>query len=547
MQMINEHKTIAAIVTPLGEGGIGKIIVSGADALSVVNKVFKGKGIADLREAASQKLYYGHIYDKGQRIDEVIVNIIKQGDSFTGEDVVEVNCHGGIRVVMRIYECLQSLGAEGVEWDSLLQQSLENDKIDFVQKEALQELVKARTKLGIKVLLDQYAGTLSGELRKGLEIIEGIRQSLLAKDNENTPLLSPPSQGWEGKFENEIVHPHPNPPPSRGREFNNLPNSLPLNKRESKDLPHPLPLCGMESDDLSHYTLHSPGERETNDQSLNTTPSPCGSGLGGGGDNLDALVSTLIDHIENLLKTAPFGMALTMPQVLVILGKPNVGKSTLINAILGEERMLVHHEPGTTRDYVSEFISIDGIPFELIDTAGIRNTSDALESMSIEMTQEQLQRADMVIALFDNSRPFDSEDEVILSTLNSWSAIKSSGSLKQKTKTNVVIPVINKSDLPVKLDRNKVEPAFGQPMCCISALNKNGLEDLNKRLVEEFDIIYKPMKPVLFNKRQYLLLAKAEALIRQEKDCLSKKNASGKVLRVIDSLKDIFTTCLKGS
>ena len=99
-------------------------------------------------------------------------------------------------------------------------------------------------------------------------------------------------------------------------------------------------------------------------------------------------------------------MALTTPQVLVILGKPNVGKSTLINAILGEERMLVHHEPGTTRDYVSEFISIDGIPFELIDTAGIRNTSDALESMSIEMTQEQLQRADMVIALFDNSRPF---------------------------------------------------------------------------------------------------------------------------------------------
>ena len=121
-QKSTKDKAIVSIVTPLGEGGIGKIIVSGADTLSVVNKVFKGKGIADLREAASQKLYYGHIYDKGQRIDEVIVNIIKQGDSFTGEDVVEVNCHGGIRVVMRIYECLQSLGAEGVEWDSLLQQ-----------------------------------------------------------------------------------------------------------------------------------------------------------------------------------------------------------------------------------------------------------------------------------------------------------------------------------------------------------------------------------------------------------------------------------------
>ena len=130
MKMIKEqkfiNKTIASIVTPLGEGGIGKIMVSGPDALSVVNKVFKGKGIADLREAISHKLYYGHIHDKGERIDEVIVNIIKQGDSFTGEDVVEVNCHGGIRVVMRIYECLQSLGAEGAEWDSLLQQSFGN-------------------------------------------------------------------------------------------------------------------------------------------------------------------------------------------------------------------------------------------------------------------------------------------------------------------------------------------------------------------------------------------------------------------------------------
>ncbi len=207
-----KHKTIASIVTPLGEGGIGKIIVSGPDALSVVNKMFQGKGIADFRETTSHKLYYGHIHDRGQRIDEIILNVMKQEDSFTGEDVVEVNCHGGIRVLMRISECLQSVGAEGAPWDSLLSQSFENDKMDLIQKEALQEIVQVRTKLGVKMLLDQYAGALSGALQKGLEIIEGIRrsfndgsfyheiftQSLLPKNDKNTPPSIPSCKGGNG-------------------------------------------------------------------------------------------------------------------------------------------------------------------------------------------------------------------------------------------------------------------------------------------------------------------------------------------------------------
>ncbi|HHT9107601.1 MAG TPA: tRNA modification GTPase [Candidatus Wunengus sp. YC63] len=528
--MINEHKTIAAIVTPLGEGGIGKIIVSGPDALSIVNKVFQGKGIADLNQAASHKLYYGHIYDKGERIDEVILNVVRQKDSFTGEDVVEINCHGGIRVVMRICELLQSSGVAGVEWESLLLQSCKNKKMDFVQKEALQELVQAQTKLGVKVLLDQYAGALSSAIKEGLKIIEGIRQSLHAKDNENTPPLFPPSQGGEGKFENEIVHPHPNPPPLMGRESSVIQRTSTSDEKKSDDLLHPPPSLGKES----------------NDQSLNTFPSPGGRGLGGGGDNWNASVSILIDHIESLLKTASFGMALTTPQVLVILGKPNVGKSTLINAILGEERVLVHHEPGTTRDYVSEFISVDGIPFELVDTAGVRETSDMLEVMSIEMTQEQLRRADKIITVFDNSRNFDQEDAGILNAVNSWLTTNSSGDLQQKANAHAVIPVINKCDLPAKLDKQRIEATFQQPVCCISALNKAGFEDLNGRLVEEFDTAYKPMKPVVFNKRQYLLLAKAETLVKQEKDCLAANNVSDKTFQVLDELKDIFVACLEG-
>src|SRR3989337_2603167 len=466
MEMMNKHKTMVSIVTLLGEGGIGKIIVSGHDALSIVNKVFQGKGIADLNQAASHKLYYGHVYDKGERIDEIILNVMRQEDSFTGEDVVEINCHGGIRVVMRIYELLQSSGAEGVEWDSLLQRSFENDKIDFIQKEAFQELIHARTKLGLKVLLDQYGGALSGALQQGLEIIEGIRQSLLVKNNENTPPLSPPLQGGgAGGFENEF----------------------------------------------------------------NTS------------------ISVLTEHVRYSLETASFGVSLTTPQVLVILGKPNVGKSTLINAILGEDRMLVHHEPGTKRAYVSEFISIKGIPFELVDTAGVRETSDMLEVMSIEMTQEQLQRANKVIVVFANSRKFDQEDEGVLSALNFWQTTKSSGDLQQKANARAIIPVVNKCDLPAKLDKLRIEAALHQPVCRISALNKKGFEDLNKQLVQEFDTAYSPMKPVVFNKRQYLLLAKADALIKHKKDYLSANNVSDKTFQVLDELKDIFRACLEGT
>ncbi|MCR4321270.1 MAG: 50S ribosome-binding GTPase, partial [Candidatus Brocadiaceae bacterium] len=398
----------------------------------------------------------------------------------------------------------------------------------------------ARTKLGVKVLLDQYAGALSKALKEGLEIIEGIRRSLLVKDNENTPPLSPPSQGEEGKFDNEIVHPHPNPPPSpflplsegdRERESSVIQSTSTSDEKKSDDLLHPSPSLGRESDDIPQHT----------------SPSPRGRGLGGGGDNLDVLVSTFANLIGSLLKTAYFGMALTTPQVMVILGKPNVGKSTLINAILGEERMLVHHEPGTTRDYVSEFISIKGIPFELVDTAGVRETSDMLEAMSIEMTQEQLQRADKVIVVFDNSRNFDQEDEGILSALNSWLKTKSSGDSQQKANTNAIIPVVNKCDLPAKLDKQRIEAALQQPVCCISALNKKGFEDLNKRLVQEFDTAYSPMKPVVFNKRQYLLLAKADTLVKQEKDCLAAKNVFEGTLQVLDELKDIFRACLEGS
>ncbi|GJQ48882.1 GTPase and tRNA-U34 5-formylation enzyme TrmE [Candidatus Kuenenia stuttgartiensis] len=429
------HETIAAIVTPIGEGGIGKIVVSGPKALNMANDIFEGKHIKDLCNAENGKLYYGHIVSGNQRIDEVILNVEKQGNSFTGEDVVEINCHGGIRILMRVYELIVSHGAKKETWEGLAAQALENDQIDAIQKEALPELVAARTKLCAKVLLDQYNGALSKTLHKCMDITK--QMECASAEGHNT--------------EEEVIFP-------------------------LKELTH---------------------------------------------------------SIDALLNTAPFGMALISPQAIVILGKPNVGKSTLMNAVLGEEQMIVHHEPGTTRDYASEYISIEDIPFEIVDTAGIRKTEDTVESMSIEMTREQLGRADKVLAIFDNSKPLDHEDREILDALKSWKMAKA----YERQRAYTIIPLINKTDLPAQLDTKIIESEIASPVYYISAQKKEGLDVVYEKLVEEFNTCYHPGTPVVFNKRQFHLLSGARRMLE----------TAAFSAATIQELRNIFNECLRGA
>jgi tRNA modification GTPase len=398
-----KNETIASITTPIGEGGIGVIQVSGPDSLEIVNKIFKSRKQKDLRQAESKRLYYGDVYSKDSIVDEVIVNVLREQDSFTGEDLVEVNCHGGIMAVKKTLECVVSAGAKEVHWKELSNRSLTNRKIDLIQNEALLEIPKSKTKLATKVLLDQYNGALSSSIHKIIEEIEKC-------------------------------------------------------------------------------------------------------------DNTKALLYRINDKLREILQTAVFGRALTSPQKLIITGKPNTGKSTLINALLKEDRLITHKEPGTTRDAIDEMISIDGMPLTIIDTAGIRETDHEVEKLGILESKKHLKQADKIILVFDNSKPLENEDKELIEFIKKLDLRKTDNSKK-----TTIFSVLNKTDLPNKLNLPaSVGETFGS-ICQISALSADGLPTLEKILVSEFKEFtkYTSGRPIIFTKRQQEYFSKAVDLSNQ--------------------------------
>ena len=413
---INMKKdTIASITTPIGEGGIGVIQVSGPDSLEIVNAVFKGKKLKDLRNAESKRLYYGDICSNGSTVDEVIVNVLREQDSFTGEDLVEVNCHGGILAVKKTLECVVSAGAKEVDWKELAVRPLSNNKIDIIQEEALLAIPGAKTKLGVKILLDQYNGALSSFIQETVKQVEEC-------DN-------------------------------------------------NKDL-----LCDINN------------------------------------------------RLREIAATAAFGCAITSPQKLIITGKPNAGKSTLINALLKEDRLITHEEPGTTRDAVDEMISIDNIPFTIIDTAGIRETDHEVEKLGVLESKKQLREADKIIIVFDNSKPAEKEDRDIVEFIDEFELQKTDKAVDKIS----IFPVLNKTDLPCKLDLKSLVRETFEPACQVSALNGDGLSTLEENLISEFKEFtkYKPERPIIFTKRQQDYLSNALNILTQCVNIVKEKKDS---------------------
>lgn len=343
---------IAAISTPLGSGGIGIVRMSGNGCIALADTIFQGK--KKLTEKPSHTLSYGKITDgpDGEVIDEVLVSVMKAPHTYTKEDIVEVNCHGGFLVTQRVLQALLNAGARLAEPGEFTKRGFLNGRIDLTQAEAIIDLIQSKTELSRQAAVNQLEGRLKTEVRQMRQEIIDMIASI------------------------EAVIDYPD------------------------------------------YDI----EEETY-------------------DSMEKGAKKLLARMEKLLAGADRGKILREGLQTVIVGKPNVGKSSLLNWFLEEDRAIVTDIPGTTRDTVEEYINIDGIPVKIVDTAGIRETGDVVEKMGVEKSKAYAEQADLILMMLDASRPLEAEDREILSFIDG--------------KHSIVM--LNKSDLEQKLSLEELE------------------------------------------------------------------------------------------
>lgn len=339
------NDTIVAISTAIGKSALSIIRISGNEAISIANEIFKGK---NLNKVKSHTVHYGHIVENNEIIDEVLISIFRAPKTFTMEDIVEISCHGGIFVTNKILEILLSSGCRMAEPGEFTKRAFLNGRIDLTQAESIIDVIDAKTTNSLKMA---NIG-LRGDIRK---LIEDFRQELL---------------NCIAKIEVNIDYP----------------------------------------------------EYEDEEQITN--------------DILKPVINKLLIQIEDILEKSQTSIILKEGISTAIIGKPNVGKSSLLNALLHEEKAIVTEIAGTTRDIVEGNINIGGIILNLIDTAGLRETEDVVEKIGVEKTKKVLEKAALIILVFDYSSPLD-ETEIQLLKI---------------TEDKDRIIVINKNDLPKKID-----------------------------------------------------------------------------------------------
>ena len=408
--MQTEFDTIAAISTAPGEGAIGIVRISGDLAISIASSIYQC-GTKQLEEQKTHTIHYGHIVDpkSGEVYDEVMVSVLRAPKTFTREDIVEINCHGGIVAINRVLQLVLRMGARLAEPGEFTKRAFLNGRIDLSQAEAVMDLIRAKTDKSMQLAMRQLDGQLS-------HLIQNLRQEIL-----NTL----------AQVEVNIDYP--------------------------------------EYDDVEEMTLQLLREK----------------------------TQQVLQGIRALLNTASQGKILRDGLKTAIVGRPNVGKSSLLNVLLREEKAIVTDIAGTTRDTIEEYVNVRGVPLQLIDTAGIRETDDVVEKIGVERSRKALKEADFVLLLLNQSEILQEEDIRLLET----------------TKGMKRIILFNKTDLPSKLSKEDIAPyAQEEEIVTTSMLNKEGIDQLEEKIagyffqgqMNERDATY------LSNTRHIALLEKAE-------------------------------------
>lgn len=378
-----QQDTIAALVTAVGESSVGIIRISGPQAVEIAKKIYQGG--SDLQKAQSHTIHYGYVYDWRQqkKIDEALFLLMRGPRSFTGEDVVEVQCHGGMVVLKQVLQLILLSGARLAEAGEYSKRAFLNGRLDLAQAESIMDIVQAKTERGVDLALSQLQGTLS-------VMVKALRADLL-----------------------ELI------------------------AFIQADIDYP-------DDDIERLTAQQFADR----------------------------VSALQGQVEAVLQNAQKGKMIRDGLRVVIAGKPNVGKSSLLNALLGQERAIVTDIPGTTRDVIEEYINLNGIPLKIVDTAGIRETDNVVEQIGVDKAQQFVRSADLVLYVIDGVQGLTEQDQQLMADL----------------KNQPVIYLLNKSDLGISdIVRQQVSDAIShESMLEISAQEKNGLEQLEQKITDLF-------------------------------------------------------------
>lgn len=398
--------TIAAISTALGEGAIGIVRMSGPEAIEYANQLFREK---DLNQVASHTIHYGHIYREDQSIiDEVMITVLKAPKTYTREDIIEINCHGGLVAVQEVLEACLYQGARLAQPGEFTKRAFLNGRLDLSQAEALMDLIQAKTAKSMSASMSQLSGSLSSKIKH-------LRNEML-----------------QTLAQVEVTIDYP--------EYDDV-------------------------EELSNKAL-------------------CQTAL------------VVKDEIDKLLNEASNGQLLREGVKMVIVGRPNVGKSSLLNRLTGREKAIVTNIAGTTRDTIEELISIRGIPLLLIDTAGIRDTNEIVEQIGVNKSRQMVNEADLIILMFDQSQALSPMDLELIDL----------------TKDKKRIVLLNKQDLKPVLDIDKLKEALvGTPLIETSLMTDEGIYEMenqieslfNKGAIESQDVNY------LLNTRHTNLLKQA--------------------------------------